>query len=410
MYKTTINIDKLHYQFYLEENQLENILLKLSHLDYSVKENQRKDNSYRFEYSIFKDKLLIGTFHFYHFQNKCLCKFKFLNNLLYQFKDEVIELVENLENIEQFEKLNICSLEIALDTDQPLLKRYNRLLKQEKIKLNKNYISEYFGVEYEDNEYIRDILKETKYIRSKKTSFSKTINNELFLISKLIFFRLENKKALLDLDLSDKRFYIKDYLEQNGIDTTKNHFRFELVVPNLASFHVSNNIVYYNNEGAYISKYEYDKAFKIVSSYSQSSIFSPVPKNYLKSKFVIDEYCDKRTLRSSFDIGINSLFDKDYLYSLFFAINDSKKIIYSIDSIIDVNYKNKKIIMKKEQLEKREKRVKKSKVEDDLELQCYSYLHRIGRLTDEDYNKIMSDFNNNSIVGDKLDLFDLNID
>ena len=407
-YNTTINIDKLHYQFHLEENQLENILLKLSHLNYSVKENPRKDNSYRFGYSIFKDKLLIATFHFYHSQNRSLCKFKFLNNVLYQFKDEVIELVENLENIEQFEKLNICSLEVAIDTDQPLLKRYNRLLRQEKIRLNKDYISEYFGVEYEDNKYIRDISKETKYIRSKKTSFSETINNELEVITKQSYLRLENKKALLDLDLINKRFYINDYLEQNLIYTARNHFRFELVMPNRASFHVSNSIYYFNDKDVCISKTKYDRASKIVSSYNPDSIFSPAPENYLKSKFIVDEFYDKRTLRKSFDIDIRSLFDKDYLYSLFFAINDSKKIIYSIDSFLKVNYKKKKIIMKKEQLTKREKRVKKSKEDDDLKLQTLSYLHRQGLLTDEEYNKKL-DLVNNS-VDSKVDLFDLDID
>ena len=406
MTKTTINPDKLHFQFFIDEDlDIENLCLEFSRSNYLFEDNIKSNNDYVDERKIFHSGELIGILQLKYFRNKSFCKFKFMNKILYQSPDEVINFIKFLYSCKKFNDVDLCTIELPIDSNFNLLSRYRKSSKNKKLKIRKGYVSDHYGRDIDEyGNWVSNVLKDTNYIHHIKTGFKKNENDEIEkVIAEKIYFRIEDKKALLDKDQKNKRFYIKDYLVENGIDIDEDYYRFEMVVPNRRSFDVSDSVYYYNDRGERISRTKYVRATKIVNSYEPDSIFSPVPKNYLEAQSLLSEFYDKRIVRKTIDIEIEKLFDKDYLYSLFMYINDSKKLIYNVDEVVKLKYEEKDIKLKEVVLKKRkiEKKIKYDNdnqdivqyVEDGLNI-----LNKRGRLNDISFNKVMNELVNNLII------------
>ncbi len=388
----TIYTDKIHISFYIDVDTSD-ILLYLSHNSYITKDNTTHINhAFELQKDVYYDNTLLGSILFKHRTVKGFCKFQFTNKVLYTNKNDVIKFAHFLLNSSEFIDTSICALEIAIDTDTNILKRYNRLLKNQSIKLDKNYQSDYYSTEYLNNNYIRNIDTETKYIIDKKCQFSKDV-----IVSKKRYLRIENKKNLIENN--PNRGYIKNYLIDNKIDLSGDYFRFELILPVKESFISSNNAAYYNLGGAYVTNYVYQKALKTIEKYNNKDvIIFGSSKDFDNAKKIIDEYKTKSTLRTIIDIDIDQIFDKHYLYNLFTFY--AEKIIYNLSSVVQLSYKKTTIKMKTMDKKPKTKSIKNDY--DNLEIQSLNYLHRRKLISDNDYNDVMERIDNNY---NELDIF-----
>lgn len=330
----TITIDKLHYSFNSDITlNIEDIIRIFEYNGYQIGDPKTKiNNDYKIQKEILINNIQLGTLHLNSRFSPTLNTIKFYNKTLYTNK----ELVNNLVNliITHFpDDNNISRLEIALDTNINLIKRYNSLIKNERLIFHPNYLGDYYSTEYRYNKFNRDDNRETKYIIHKKSTFNndtiKGTNPHL---------RIENKKILLDT--STDRKYIKDYLEQSGININKDYYRIEITIPNKELFNISSYPVYITDNDK-ISKYEYDK----LDQFTQS--------NY-----------HKRTERNIENIEVNELlYNRDYLYSLFYQ--KSKKIIYNIDKIINQKFNNTTMKTKTKLTNTRSKSIQEKDVRPD---------------------------------------------
>ena len=402
MSKVVPVVDKIHSHFYINQDiKVDGIVLYLENKNIILKNNtdSLKSGSYELNKDVYFKNEFIGYISLKHRAIKGMCRLRILNKLLYTNQSLVIEFYNYLTSLEYFNYFEFGNLEFALDTNQPLIKRYESKINNDVVEMDKSYKGDIYTTEYKNNKFVRDLSKATRYIKQQANSFDKSVDGEKRKREKRTL-RIEDKKLLLDGDVTGKRNYIKKYLEDKGIDISKNHYRIELTLKGKDSLITSNNIVYYNDNNEYVSAYIMNKAKKTIASYNDSDLFGP-QSEYLKAKDILDNYTNRKTLSKMYDIKIEDLFNEDFLFNLFF--NESKKIIYNIDSIINVNYKKNKLKMKNLDVRKREFKGK-GEFDNDLRLQTLSYLHRQGLLTDEEYNKKLDLVNNIDV---KVDLFDL---
>lgn len=308
MPNTTITIDKLHYSFNSSRDySIEDILLIFSINDYQIEDPKSKiNNDYRVQKDVLFNDIPLGQLLLNSRFSPTLNTIKFYNKALYTNKDLVYNLIKLIDKT-FVDETSVSGLEIAVDTDQNLIKKYNTLLRNDILTFHPNYISDYYGNEYKNNQFKRDENTETKYILHKKSAFTSTDNVK----GNNPHLRIENKKLLLDTTI--KRNYIKEYLKESKIDITNDYYRLELTIPNKELFNVSSYPIYITDNHK-ITKWDYDK---------------------------LDEFeklsYQKRTERKIEVIDIHELlYNKDYLYSLFYQ--KTRKIIFNIEKLIKIKY------------------------------------------------------------------------
>ena len=279
---------------------------------------------------------------------------------------------------------SISALEIAIDTNQNLIKRYNRLIKNNLLSLSKHYECHYYGAEYVNNTYSRSKSHETKYLINTNDSFTvkgKKPNKPLL--------RIENKKTLISTNV--KRKYIKDHLKANGIDINKDYYRMEIKVSGGENYLVSNNTTYVSPFGEVISAYKYKQANKNITDGVKIA----------ESQDILSLFRSQtETTKLSIDID-KLLYNVDYLYSVFFHFTN--KIVTNIDKLIQPKYTKQKI---NTTTMTRTPRTTTDQTEYNISLteKVLRYLLSVNMLSDEEYNDKMNDLHMGCDLLMELDL------
>lgn len=142
------------------------------------------------------------------------------------YKQNFQDIFDQLRSVFELANLKINTYEIAIDTNEPLTLRYEKLYKSGQIKMKSNYKSAYSG-DHEDrvNYGLKKALKyETKYIKPRlKKSKGRAIK---------IYHKTNELKTN-----TYKSAYTSSYLQLNGINMSKPIYRMELNGNNNNSFY-----------------------------------------------------------------------------------------------------------------------------------------------------------------------------
>ncbi|QNR23638.1 hypothetical protein [Croceimicrobium hydrocarbonivorans] len=363
--KIVISVDKLYYSFNTFSDILNEDILNIFILGgYQIKDpTQQIDQNYKIQKIIIKNDIELGTLCLDSRYKPNLNTIKFFNKPLYTNRKQVIALTSFIDL--NFNKDNyISQLELAIDTNYNIIKRYNRLINNNNLELTKNYIGSYYGIEYTSNTYKRSENNESKYILHKSDDFKSDIKT-----AKKPLIRLENKRKLLKN--SQKRHYITDHLSCQGIDTGKDFFRMELVIPNHQSFLVSKNKEYINGSKS-ISSYQYNK----INDMEKMEYMAVTSNGY-------------------YDINIDCILNNsDYKLSLFYIYLN--KIIVNNDKLLKINYSFMPISKIKNISKKRNpKQVEEFDPIEKAQQGYLEMLQRLGHLTTDNIYQIQRMINKN---------------
>lgn len=380
-----ITLDKLQFSFTDSNLDLNDLKLYLDSSNFTLTDTTSKlNNSFKIQKDIYYNNIHIATLNISSLYKSDSNSLSFTNKSLYLNRDLILSLYNQFSNLYT---LRIKKLDIAIDTDINILKIYNRLLRKNNLLITKSYQGDYYGNEYKEMLYTRDVNQETKYIIDKKARFSKDVVKTI-----KPHLRLENKKHLLD-SIEHNRYYIQDYLTNNDIDITKDHYRMELCIPISECFINSNNKVYYNDVDDTISSYTYNKAVKYCKDFLIDDDLFKDDKEYLKNKMIIDTYKDSKVVRTAYSINIEQLLnDRDYLFNIYYLYSD--KIIMNIQDIVNVDYNYIKINSDDMATTKRLKSDKDNK--DDINILALSQLLKRGIIDKSVYDSAMIKINNST--------------
>ena len=283
----------------------------------------------------------IGKLHTGFHLNSEMNKLELFNRLFYENQSLLKSFLRALDDINI--GYEVSMLEVALDFDSDIhAKRYTRLKQANKLLLAKNYVSQNVQRDYIDNKFIKN---------APKTIYAKSNTKD-----KKASLRFENKTA--EIMLKSNKHYITAYHARNGLDTSKDIYRLELVIPNTKSINISINPFYYStvNPLNFISKYKRDSLIKDMEYIElRSKDCLLFDSNYLKIKNIVDEYTMLRNVKTRYDIDITRLFDNDYLDIIFSTFASS--IIENLKAILDINIYTTEILKtKKITVETKEKR------------------------------------------------------
>lgn len=226
-----IHLDKLHITVKTDE-------LKLTQNNFKIT-LAKTTKDYNQSYFINYENILIGVMDYrytLHSSNNSLMKFDnaFLYNINFQSILNIFLISLNIHVVE------VKNIDIAIDTNYNLIKRFNKIIKSNLLQTYKNYTAYYYGNEFERLNGNQN--HETKYIttdRKKKAS---------------IFQRIENKSN--EIMVSNKN-YILTYLKNNKIDTTKEIFRLELLITSNGLKKCKTNLFQNLDTQNIISKFQY---------------------------------------------------------------------------------------------------------------------------------------------------------
>ncbi len=308
----SINLDKLTFSLYTEKSleQLQELFTLNNYILTNTEE--KRENNYIFQYDIIFQNVRIATFYiFYKSKYKNLCRIKLLNHSLYTHKSKTENLFNFLKN--NFpHNFHISGMDVAIDTNHDILSRFDYLDENEYLKFENSFIASYYGISNKNNKYVRNKKLETKYMLNLNSSFNN--NNQFVKGGSLIRSRIENKYNLL---LNNRnRQYLIDFLSQNSIDVSKDFYRFEIVMSNVACFTITHNHYIYID--GTINHIITEKEYKNLYPFEKA--------NYTKTR--TSKYHD-------FNIH-NLLYDKNYLLNIFYKFN--KQIIKNANQIINISY------------------------------------------------------------------------
>lgn len=241
---------------------------------------------------------------------------KILNDRLYiKNWDFVVETFLNTYKITDW---NYSQLEIAINTNKVITTKYLNLYKKDKINFKDNH-SNISPREFSrkdigdtDDHKTNDFSKRTFYIY-KKNKRKDEREKEL---------RIEDKTNEVR-SKSNKKQYILDYYYRNGLDSTKNIYRVELIL----------NIKLLKKVPSNIKHRELKNSTNIITNYRYKQLNKAEKQNYSTIKYV-------RDYKSS--IPLSSLTDEVYLTKLFntFVMIDYDTLIkLSTNETIDFQFK-----------------------------------------------------------------------
>jgi len=302
-----INIDRLIISFEIDTNNFQTNLRNSKTFLYTLspknKYNRDYKESYTISHSVTKEHLFyidIG-FRFLSGYNRI----RVVNKTLYSPNFQT--LLNTL--VSTYNLLNpvVRYIDICIDTNQPLLKRYNN--KYQSLKPITNYCFDYYG--NEDERVLNGIDNETKYIKKRKQT--QVCNDRLM--------RIENKSREI-VDSNFQKLYILHNLKRKGLDVDKRVERIELRL-NYKVFKTKNLCYINKHTGKEISKTKWnslpvDKVLK--------DIWETPIRNY-KSDYI------RKVKTCYLNIDIYQLSNPNYLLSLF-----EKYSVFNHSKLITLSY------------------------------------------------------------------------
>ena len=225
----------------------------------------------------------------------------FFNEALY--RPDLNVILFNLVNDYRLENIRVDKIDLSVDTNEPLLKRFSRLYKANSITLQKNYVANNFG-SLEDNK-----IEDSIYL--------KPIEDSRY--SKKPIVRLYNKTKEILINNNKKSYLVDNYL-LNGLDIEKQIYRIEVSLFE-ESFRFKNMVfekeVIENPDDIFLGS---TIETKTISKYIYDKLSATDKEGWIK-----------KYKNESLDITIENLTDKDYLIELF-----RKYIVFDIDLLIEL--------------------------------------------------------------------------
>ena len=303
-----INIDKIKIQI-KNKYEITELVERFSQIGYRLEKSNEINNNF-FETYCVNDKFKLLYKHRQHGTSKIEVDNSFL------YKKEFNDFLKNISS--KFNCLEIKHLELAYDTTVNLLSKYESYLELNEIGLKKGYKTTRI---VDDINYFKpksDIHPTIYFVRENEwcVSGKKQISNRL---------RIENKSKE---PLAKNKPYIFQRFPElliNGEEL----FRMELIL--IGSQIKSKEIRYYDDEGDSISNYEYKKHLKVIHYDNGRKI---IDENYQNAIAIILKYKHKKTVIQSYDLTIEKLCDKEYLFRLFVFF--SKKIFTNVDDFLNI--------------------------------------------------------------------------
>lgn len=294
-----INIDKLIFNFNSEicfKNEPTNPYFKIQ------SQKKRFNSLYRYSYSVYYNDVLFACINNSNFNDSTSSQLIIDNKaLLTNDYIDVIKLFYTTYNITDF---SLSILEIALNTNDNLLKKWYSFFKR-------------------DKEYLLNIKKgyyEFPILHTSKSRFENNLSNDTIYIKKrgaAIEMRIENKSfevaTKINRGFRDKRYILDSYSDVLNLNTDV--YRLEMIINFRLLRKASKSVVYCHNDNIYniISVTEYNK----LSDYKKrqyKAYSNQLPKT----------------------IDLDLLNDRDFLLSFFnnYSIFDYKKLILTTPKLL----------------------------------------------------------------------------
>lgn len=265
------HLDKFEFSF-LTKNPT-TIYTSLFRLEYTT------NKDYYFNYKVYYNTHLIGTFNIQNRLNLEYSYFRFENYVLYStdFQNIITELIYTYE----LKNIKVKKMEIAIDTKQPLSLRFVKKYNNDKLTMKKGYKYYYFGDAENRKKYgITDAVKyETIYIKSKCDATKAKQRNR--------YMRIENKTN--EIKHSEKDYILK-YLNVKGLDINKDIYRLELLLTsentlknrktNQTTLIDFTRLTDANYLTAIFNYYSIFNHSQIINTYSDIPLFTPTYGNY----------------------------------------------------------------------------------------------------------------------------------
>jgi len=316
------NLDKIHFQFNFEKDTNSDLIIldfktKISLLGYKIKKsvNINYINSYQI-YNKSNEHILNINFNL-----KIKKSFNLLratNNALYESQDDLRTLFIIFKSSSYIFNFFLNRIEIALNSNKNLLRKYKQLLRTNQLDIKKGYhafnIQPETTIEY-PNIYIGETNDCTHYIQNKKNTKS---------------FRIENKME--QLNTVDKG-YIVPYLLSKGFEYKKHINRLEISVHSLDSFRVKDIKRWYNSDDEFISNEDYKMMVNYIKTTKEEvTIFNDKKLNY---EMMLLDYSKVRVDKEYLDFDLELMFDYDYLTTLYFHYSTN---ILDINKLVKMKY------------------------------------------------------------------------
>ncbi|MBZ9627160.1 hypothetical protein LB450_03500 [Psychroflexus sp. CAK1W] len=313
-------IDKLRLTLRFEDSLI-NFKIQLDKYDKSLKltKSTQIDNNYSENLLLMYGSKEIAKFDYSFKRRDKVSHIRFNKYSLYYHQDEIMQVFKFLISLD-FE-VQPSKMEIARDfVGSTIFNSVLSHIQNSKIVQPTNH-HVYMGDE---------IYRENMYTPNNHESFYfRNIDKN----KRDLVLRLEDKKKAIE---DSKDFYILNYLKKQGLDTSRDIFRFELVFNNLDSFRGSRNLVYFSKfdmTKPTITKYYLNKCKRKVKEFdSIKDIFNFSNQKIEMYREIENEYTIKGKSYHEINVDLLKLFDKDYLLALFQL--KSKDLIFNIFDII----------------------------------------------------------------------------
>lgn len=314
-----INIDKLQLYY----NNIDIKIIDKNHfrVEYLLQNNKLYNNDYNSTIKVYYKEI---AFLIIYNKRKSCSTFSYIsifNDRLYT--DNWNTILQTFLTTYKIVNWNYSKMEIAINTNDIITSKYLKLFKNGKINFNDNY-SNNDAKDYGNTlDFItKNFSKRTFYIYNKKKHL------------RLKELRIEDKTNEISNNNYIKQ-YILDYYKKNGLNTSKNVYRMEL----LLNFTELRKIIYNTNYKNEISKEIIsNRQYKKLSKYDRLNFTTiNIYKDYQKSisiKSLTDEIFLTKLFNSFVMINYEILIKRKTDESLTF---DSKRVEIRAERIIDIS-------------------------------------------------------------------------
>ena len=342
--KTLFTLDKLSLMIKYPEYKTLNSLIYKNIKGVYLKSIYEADSKYEFQHAIYYKDIEIGILKSGFELNKIINHLYFYNFVFYSHANLLKVFINDLDKLNL--PVEVSRFEIACDfNSKTQLNRFKKSINKNKLRLKRGYEVGKYETIYRDDKKVNG--DSTLYFKESKKHTQKP------------YLRLENKTVEL---INSKKKYITDYHFNNGLDTSKPIYRFELVIPQMKCLDVGINTFYKSRDSdKMVSKATIDKYKKIVAkkefeSKDKSKLL--FDDGYYKLKDIIYEYTELVNVKSRYDIDITKLIDQAYLKIIFNTFSNSI-ILDSKSHFLKSIYTNIKLKIKKENMKSKTKKAPK---------------------------------------------------
>ena len=271
-------------------------------IDVYLKIQSNNDMPYYKIHEIYYENIPIGSLCSGFEKNKSISHISIYNYVFYKYQPQLKSFLNQITSLNI--SVEVSKLEVACDFNGVgQVNKIKKAINNKTIKLKPKYIVGGWNVMWENDDINYD--ESTLYICQKK---NRTVN----------YLRLENKTNEL---ISSKKNYITEYHYNKGLDTAKDVYRFELIIPQICNFNISDNVEYKSRyTDKRMTKYKIDKLKKEIKEIEDKFMNTSdlvFDDGYQKRCEIVNEYSILINYKSRYDIELNKLFDQSYLKSVF---------------------------------------------------------------------------------------------